>query len=151
MVFLSLTALVVFKSGVVESAFPEGKQDFGKSLLPSVAIQGMVRQKDLSFTSREIKRINFAAIKHRNQFEKLNFHLNYAAKSGGRAIGSETLLVMNVQLEVDGGGEICSWGERVKRKDMVPEMVRYLNKAAIELDRCQKMEGSKKTFKRLYI
>ena len=150
-VFLALTALVVLKSGVVESNVFHDKPRFDQALLSSVAISGAVKSAALNLAPNEIKKLNYAALKHRNIFEKLNFHLNYGTRDGGSEVAKDTLLEMSVRLDVDGGGEITSWNTKVRRKDMVRDMVRYVDKAAAEYDRFMKIEGSKKTFKRLYI
>lgn len=145
--FLSLAALVVFKSGIVNL----NDRSLDKSLLPSVALSGMVRVADLNLSSGEIRTINHAALRHKSVFDKYNFHLNYAGRPDSRKIDPNTVLVMNVLLKVEGGGEIASWDSRVARDRLVPTMVEYLEKAAGELERIQKIEKGKKTFKRIYI
>lgn len=105
----------------------------------------------MNLSAHEIKKINLAALKYKGQFERCDFYLNYAAKEGGRGVVGDTVLVMNVKLAVDGGGEVCSWKENVKRKDMIPKMVRYLDKAASELLRFQNSDSPPKVFERIYI
>lgn len=148
--FLSLTALVVFKSGVVNPLFNR-QQALDKSLLSSVALSGMVRLADLNFSPGEIKRINYAALKYKSVFDKFDFNLNYEGRVSNRKVEQETVLVMDILLKVDGGGEISSWSSRVEREHLVPTMVEYIDKAAGELERIQKLEKGKKSFKRIYI
>lgn len=148
--FLSLTALVIFKSGLVHNIFSM-EATYDKALIKSVSIQGAIKAKDLNFSPGEIKKINLAALKYQRTFPKVDFHINYAQKEGPQACEPDARLVLNVRLDVEGGGEICSWNREVSRRKMVSDMVEYINRAADELKRYRKIEGAKPDFKRLYI
>lgn len=147
--FMALTALVVFRSGIVQTVF-DSKPDYSRELVKAVSIRGTVKQDDLKLSSGEIKTINNVALKYRKQFTKVNLNFNYAAKEGPREVKPDTPLVMDIMLDLSDGAQIRSWSKKLPRRKVVPDMVDYINKAASELERYKKLEGDK-PFKRFYL
>lgn len=150
--FLFLAGLVAFKAGMIKSDLFTSKTDNATELAKSVVIQGMVRLKDLKLSQGEVKQINRTVFKHRDVFSAVNVIVDYEDKQMARTeIKKNTLLAMYMVLDIDSDCQVRSWGKCVSRADFVPQMVRYIERAARELEPYKTRERMKRNFKKLYI
>jgi len=142
--FACLGAILVFKFGVLDAG------NVGSSgLVGMVSVKGSVPADALGLSSDEVKKINRTVESHRNLFSKVDLFLD--SKDGEKPSDGKSILVMAMVLETDGDCEVRSWSRKVARKDLVPQMVIYMEKAAREYEHFRKYPDVKQNFKCLYI
>lgn len=140
---LVVTAAVVFKTGV----FKPGSSSRGLSGL--VSVRGTVSLKQLKLSQKEVAAINRAVAAHRGTFTKVNLHLD--AKGGADNITDKTEMTWSMALETSGDCEVKSWSRKVKRGELVGQMVSYMHKAAREYEEFTKFPDVNQNFQTLYI
>lgn len=150
-VVLCLAGLIGFKSGTI--SLPGFINDSGSlvELSPVVTIKGVVKARHLNLSQKEIKRINSCVFKHRNLLEGLDMKLNLAEKEAPLDdIRSDTRLKMVMGFRSD-DCEVTSWEKSLTRKDLVRQMVRFMDKAAEEYEHYSNLPGKKKKISKMYI
>lgn len=99
--------------------------------------------------SKEVAAINRAVAAHRGTFTKVNLHLD--AKGGADNITDKTEMTWSMALETSGDCEVKSWSRKVKRGELVGQMVSYMHKAAREYEEFTKFPDVNQNFQTLYI
>lgn len=141
--FAALAGLVVFYTGVLQG----GMSTDGLSGL--VSVKGTVTAEALNLTEGEVKRINRTVASYADTFTQFNLHLEKSREPG--PINAKSRLVMAMVLETDSECEVRSWSKKLYRSDLVPQMVSYIKKAAVEYQKFRKYPDVKQNFKCLYI
>lgn len=142
--FACLGAVVVFKLGVLDVGNVSTN-----GLSGMVAVKGSVSADDLGLNADEVKKINRTVEAHRGIFAKVDLFLD--AKQRGDASKGTTVLVMAMVLETNEDCEVRSWSRKISRKDLVSQVVVYMEKAAKEYKQFKKYPDVKQNFKCLYI
>lgn len=150
LLFLAAGSIVAFRVDVLGLTTSYRRASFSKELLESISIAGAVREEHLDFTGKEIHDINYAVLKHKALFPRVDVSLNMADKFAPVSVEPETKLDLGLAFQVSGGGEVRCWNRTVSRKRLVPYMVRAMDRAAREYGRFLENEGTK-GFKRFYI
>ncbi|BCS88470.1 hypothetical protein [Pseudodesulfovibrio sediminis] len=140
---LVLSAAVLFKTDF----FKSGSSSRGLSGL--VLVRGTVSLEQLKLSQKEIASINRAVAAHRGTFTKVNLHLD--AKGGADNITDKTEMTWSMALETPGDCEVKSWSRKVKRSDLVGQMVSYMHKAAREYEEFTRFPDVNQNFQTLYI
>lgn len=136
--------MLVFKTGLIKSSAADSD-----GLSGLVAVKGTVDVAELDLTGNEVKRINRAVNDHKSMFTQVDIFLD--AKEGSNPGNSKTMLVMAMVLETNGDCEVRSWSRKISRKELVPQMILYMKKAAEEYSQFKKFPDVKQNFKCLYI
>ncbi len=143
LLLLVMAGAIAYGSGVLTSG--SGDSD---GLSGLVSVKGTVNLDALNLSTSEVKRINRIVGEHRDMFSQVDVFLD--AKGDGKITG-KTVLVMAMVLETNGDCEVRSWSRKVSRTDLVPQMIRYMGKAAAEYKQFKKYPDVKQNFKCLYI
>lgn len=143
-IFFCLAGVLIFKTGILHSGTG------GESGLSGlVSVKGTVKIDDLGLSGNEVKRINRAVAGHKDMFTQVDLFLD--AKSGRDAAKPTTVLVMAMVLETNGDCEVRSWSRKISRADLVPQLIKYMNRAAKEYEQFKQFPDVKQNFKCLYI
>jgi len=148
--FVFLFVLALSKSGWVDLSIFTGPPTYDSELLSTVSVRGSIKPEDLNLSPKEIKKINFAVMKHSKDFKKVDIQLDRDDPHGPATVDKDTLLNMSVVLEIDKDCEIHSWDSKVPRDNLAPQMINYLEKAADEYLHYRKALDKKRKFK-LYL
>lgn len=139
-----LAALLIFKIGIMD----RGKVASG-GLSGLVAVKGTVSAEALGLNSDEVKKINRTVEAHKSTFTKVNVFLD--TKDGGNPADSGAVLVMALVLDTDEDCEVRSWSRKVERRELVSQLILYMDKAAKEYVKFKQYPDVKQNFKCLYI
>jgi len=142
--FLVMVSFVVFKTDLLKN----GSVSVA-GLSGVVSVRGTVSLEQLKLSKQEILAINNAVAEHKNTFSKINLHLD--AKGGSKNITDSTVLTWEMAMDTTGDCEVKSWSRKVKRGDLVNQMVAYMHKAAREFKEFQKYPDVNQKFQTLYI
>lgn len=142
--FVAMAGVVVVKTGVLQSntASSDG-------LSGLVSVKGTVDVDALNLSRSEVKKINRAVSAHKDIFTQVDLFLD--TKNGRGEISGKTVLVMAMVLETSGDCEVRSWSRKIARDDLVPQIVRYMKRAAGEYQEFKKHPDVKQNFKCIYI
>lgn len=143
-VFLVMVGFLVFKTNLLKT----GSMSVA-GLSGVVSVRGTVSLEQLKLSKQEILAINNAVAEHKNTFSKINLHLD--AKGGSKNITDSTVLTWEMAMDTTGDCEVKSWSRKVKRGDLVNQMVAYMHKAAREYKEFQKYPDVNQKFQTLYI
>lgn len=144
LVFVVLAGVVIVQTGVLKPV-----SSGGAGLTGLVSVKGTVNVEALNLSENEVKKINRVVNEHKDMFTQINLFLD--AKSDRDDITKSTTLVMAMVLETSGDCEVRSWSRKVARGDLVPQMIRYMKRAATEYEEFRKYPDVKQNFKCLYI
>lgn len=142
--FFTLAGVLIFKAGVLHSGAVSSD-----GLSGLVSVKGTVKLGDLGLSGNEVKRINRAVGGHKDVFTQVDLFLD--AKDGKDASQAKTVLVMAMVLETNGDCEVRSWSRKISRSDLVPQLIKYMKRAAKEYEQFKKFPDVKQNFKCLYI
>ena len=143
-------AVVVFRTNVIGSFGPE-RPTYDKQLLAGVTIGGLIKPDALKLSSSEIRRLNIAILSHRDVFPCLDMTLNPASKRADARIGKTTPLNLTLIFKTDGESEVYCWERTVKRRDLVPHVVRSMERAKALYTHYLQQMGRTRSIKRLYL
>lgn len=123
-------------------------QNSGAGLSGLVSVKGSVNAEALKLSDGEVTRINRVVNDLSSFFSQVDIYLD---AKGSKEIDSNTVLVMALVLETNGDCEIRSWSRKVAREDFVPQLERYMQRAAAEYKQFKRYPDVKQDFKCLYI
>lgn len=154
--FLSLAGLMAFKTGVLDISSFKKKPTYNTELIKTVSFRGPVKAKDLNLSHNEVRSINQAVLKNKTTFSGMILELDVWEYMRPIKVDSSTLLDMVIVLDIDPDCEVRSWNSKISRTDLVPQMVRYIEKCAGELKRYNdnpdiRNSPEMKKFKRIYM
>lgn len=149
--FIAGGGIVAFKTSLATLSFTNVRPAYKAELLDMVSIHGSVKVDDLNLSNKEVKKINFAALKHRRLFPRVDMRLDMEDKFAPIQVESATMLEMSLVLVADDNSDVTCWTRKVSRKELVPSMVRFMDRAASEFTHYRNIPDPEKRFKRLYI
>ncbi|MEF2230395.1 MAG: hypothetical protein V3571_05665 [Pseudodesulfovibrio sp.] len=141
---------MIFRTEVAGTLAPE-RPSYDKKLLDSVTVGGAIKLEDLRLTSSEIRTLNIAALTHRALFPSMDMQLNAASRRPMAAIGSATPLNLTLVFKTAEEAEVCCWERTVKRRDLVPHVVRSMERAKELYTHYREQIGRNRSIKRLYL
>jgi len=142
--------LVLFRTEVA-GTFSDERPTYDKQLLECVRVGGLIKLGDLHLSSSEIQRLNIAALTHREIFPSMDLTLGPASRQQPRRIVGTTPLNLTLVFKTDEDSEVCCWERTVKRRDLVPHVVRSLERAKELYTHYREQMGSNRSIKRLYL
>lgn len=148
--FVFLSTLAVFKSGWVDINDFKSKTVYDEALVSELSLKGSVRSAELDLSRKEIKQINIVVLRYRKDFPQVDVQLDRAGREATREVKGDTLLRMIVTLKVSNDCEMQSWGQRVTRNDLAPEMVASIERGASEFEHYRASLDKKGKFKFYY-
>ncbi|MDD3313046.1 hypothetical protein [Pseudodesulfovibrio sp.] len=143
-------ALVLFRTDVV-GFFKASSPTYDKALLPAVTVSGAYSVEDLRLSPAEIQKLNVSSLIHRDIFTGIGLTLNPASKRAAGPVGSTTPLDLGLVFKTEENSEVCCWPRTVKRRDLVPHVVRSLERAKELYTHYRKEIGDRRSIKRLYL
>lgn len=146
---LAAVSVIAFQGKVL--TFFSSPSSADRQLLNMVSVEGTVKVEDLKLSQAEIKKINYAALKHRTLFPNVNVTVNMGDKYAPVIVEGTTRLELTMVFNSDEEAEVRSWSRMVTRSKLVPFMLKSMNKAASEYVHYRDLPGRKREFKRLYI
>ncbi|QJB55342.1 hypothetical protein [Pseudodesulfovibrio sp. zrk46] len=148
---LAVGAIAAFQTGLVDRAFATKAPSYSRELLDMVKMSGSVKVSDLGLSSKDIHKLNVAAMKVRRAFSRIDISLNMEDKFAPVKVKRDTHLELDMVFKTDEDCEVKCWTRTVPRKRLVAHMVRAMDEAMSEYEYYQKMPGVKGQFKRLYM
>lgn len=151
LLLIAAGAIVAFQSDYVRRAFAVPGPSYSEELLSMIGVKGAVKTEDLKLSKSEVRKINFAAMKVRKVFPKVDVSFNMEDKFAPIEVEQDTKLELGMVLRTDDDCEIAFWTRNVTRKRLVPQMVRSMEKAQAEYEHYRKQPELKSGFKRIYM
>ncbi len=151
LIFLGLGGVIGYTSGVIDLEFLISRPTLEEPLSSMVSIRGSLKFEDLHLSRSEVRKINSSIFKNRDVFKHMNLTLDLADEYAPKEVEEGTQLVMALMLEADSDCEVLSWERKLSRRDLVPQLVRYMAKAAQELVHYRNSPELKRGFRRIYI
>ena len=142
--------MVVFRTNVIGSFGPE-RPTYDKQLLAGVTLGGLIKPDALRLSSSEIRRLNIAILSHRDVFPSMDMLLNPVSKRPEPSIGKTTPLNLTLVFKTDRDCEVYCWERTVKRRDLVPHVVRSMERAKAIYTHYLEQMGRTRSIKRLYL
>jgi len=124
---------------------------YDKALVDMVSVSGGFTVEDLNLSGAEIRKINFAALSHRETFPHIHLTLDPVAKQRPKAVKRMTPLNYSLTFKTKGETEVHCWERTVKRRDFVVTMVNSMKRAAKEFLHIRDLPNRTKPLMRLYI
>lgn len=133
--------------GVFEAKRPS----YDKALVDMVSVSGGFTVEDLHLSGPEIRKINFAALSHRETFPHIHLTLNPVTKQRPRTVKRMTPLNYSLTFKTKGETEVHCWERTVNRRDFATNMVNSMKRAAEEFLHIRDLPERSKPLMRLYI
>ena len=127
------------------------RASYDDALVNMVSVSGGFTIAELNLSGAEIRKINFAAISHRETFPHVNLTLDPVTKQKPRSVERMTPLKYSLVLKTKGETEVHCWKRTVARRDFVPNMVDSLKRAAEEYLHIRDMPDRSRPLRRLYL
>ena len=143
-------AVVIFRTNVIGSFGPD-KPTYDQQLMAGVTLGGLIKPDELKLSSSEIRRLNIAVLTHRGVFPCLDMTVNPASKRPSPKIGRTTPLNLTLVFKTDEDSEVYCWERTVKRHDLVPHVVRSMERAKELYTHYLEQMGRHRSIKRLYL
>lgn len=143
-------ALVVFKTDFLRMQRAEFTS-YDSELLEMVSVKGLVKLADLNLSRSEIKKLNYAALSHRETFPRVDVTLNPTTKHKPEKFEHSTPLKLSLVFKTKGETEVHCWHRTVKRCDLVPHVVRSMKQAVDEYRHYRDLPDRTRPLKRLYL
>lgn len=153
-VFLTccVVGIVTFQTGVWNDISRMLRPAPFSALSESVKVRGMVDENDLGLSRKEIRCINYAVLKHKDVFKKINLLVDLVDKHQSDKVKRTTPLEMVMKIEAEADCVVQSWKKTIIRDEFATYVARYLNRAALELTRyLENPELKGRIIKKLYI
>lgn len=148
---MCFAGLVAFRTGVFANVPKVFGEPDGIPLAEQISVRGAVKVKDLGLSDKEVRKINWTVRKLGKVFNKVNVQVDMADQFAPLEVSKKTELKMVMNLETDDGCTVQSWQENVVRADFASYMVKYLKRAAVELERFREYPEFKGKFNKVYI
>ena len=150
---LLLGGLVMFSAYRADwfGAFKARRPSYDKALVDMVSVSGGFTVEDLHLSGPEIRKINFAALSHRETFPQIHLTLDPVTKQKPEAVKRMTPLQYSLTFKTKGETEVHFWKRTVVRRDFVPNMVNSVKRAADEFLHIRDMPDRTRPLMRLYI
>ena len=131
--------------------FRAQRSSYDDALVNMVSVSGGFTLAELNLSGAEMRKINFAALSHRETFPHVNLTLDPVSKRKPRSVKRMTPLKYSLVLKTSGQTEVHCWQRTVARRDFVPNMVDSLKRAAEEYLHIRDMPGRSRPLRRLYL
>ncbi len=151
LLLIAAGTIVAFQTDFVRWAFAKKAPSYSKELLAMISVNGSVKVKDLNLTGKEIKAVNFAAMKVSKVFPSVNVSLDMLDRFAPIKVENDTELKLGMVFKTEENCEVAFWTRTIPRKRLIPHMVRSMEEAMSEFENIRKLSRGEKTFKRLYL
>jgi len=151
MLLIAVAAVVAFQTNLVGLTFPSSQPTYDTQIIESVSVKGAVSVKALRLSPKEMRNINFMAIKNQDIFPAMDVTVNMQDQFAPVVVERGTGLELTMVFKTDETCEVRFWTRKVTRAGLVPLMIRSMKKAAAEYLHYRDLPEKGASFKRLYI